>query len=88
MSTTTPKDLDDRYERLRRRMTEGTLGFGDDLSVLHQGGLHAWVVHITTPAAPQAIAHAASAGGSITLAAGRTPLVGLCADMLLATLAR
>lgn len=92
MSTTTPtttlNGLDDRYERLRRRMTDGAQGPEDDLSVLHQRGLHAWVVHVTTPPPPRAIARAAPAGGSIALAARRSPLVGLCTDMLLATLNR
>lgn len=88
MSTTDLDDLDDRYERLRRRMTGGDLGGGDGLSVLHQQGLHAWVVHVTAPPPPRAIVRPAPTGGSIALAAGRSPLVGLCTDMLLATLNR
>ena len=88
MSTTTLDDLDGRYEQLRGRMADGAPGCGDDLSVLHQRGLHAWVVHVTTPAPPRAIARAAPADGCIALAARRTPLVGLCTDMLLAALTR
>ena len=81
-------DLNDRYERLRRGMTKGGLGQGDGLSVLHQRGLHAWIAHVVAAPPPpsRAAVRAASTGDPIALAIGRSPLVGLCTDMLLATL--
>ena len=82
--------LNDRYERLRRWMTEGDLGQGDGLDVLHQRGLYAWIAHVAAvpPAPSRAAVQAASTGGRIALAIKRSPLVGLCTDMVLASLSR
>lgn len=73
-------------------MTEGGPGRRDGLFVLRRQGLAAWVAHVTTapprpdraPAVP--IPATDPAVTTVTMSE-RSPLVCLCTDMLLATLA-
>lgn len=88
-------EINGRYERLRRHMTaldmtEGDQSQGAGLGVLHQRGLHAWIKHVIAepPSRWRAEVTAVTPGreGLDVPELGRSPLVGLCTDMLLATL--
>lgn len=87
-------ELDDLYEQLRCRATEGRPGGRDGLAVLRQQGLHAWIALATaqparlprakslTPAAtPVAVL-----GPCVTATIDVSPLICLCTDMVLSKL--
>ncbi len=77
-------ELNDRYERLRRRLTGHTPGGGDGLVVLRGQGLHAWIEYVTAAPLPRRPeTPAAPALGPSATTIERSPLVGLCTDMLL-----
>ena len=80
-------ELNDQYEQLRLCVTDGGSGGGGGLVVIRRQGLHAWIVHVTTAPRPQrSETPAASAFGPIEATIDQSPLVCLCADMLVATL--
>lgn len=81
-------ELHERYERLRRRATEGRPGHRDGLAVLRQQGLQAWVASVAL-AAPGSLDDEpprVRAPQPVATAGERSPLVSLCTDMLLAKL--
>jgi len=83
-----PAELNDRYERLRRSVTEGREAPPEGLAVLRHQGLHGWIASITTvpPPLPQPVAAAASPVLPPVTVGTRSPLLCLCTDLLIATL--
>ena len=81
-------DLIDRYEALRRRLTGRTSGGGDGLVVIRRQGLHAWIAYATTTPSPRRCEPPPSPalGRPCAAAIEWSPLLGLCADMMLAKL--
>lgn len=86
-----PAEINDLYERLRRQVIEARPGRRDALAVLRRQGVAAWIAEVAAapprPArVPTTQAPAPGAGPAVTTDE-RSPLVFLCTDMLLATLA-
>jgi len=69
-------------------VTEGREAPSDGLAVLRHRGLHDWIAHISTASRllPRPPAAAASAILPAVPAGTRSPLIGLCADLLIANL--
>jgi hypothetical protein len=77
----------DRYERLRHRVTEGGPGHNDGLVLLRRQGLHAWMTHVAIePLSGRPESSEPLAFGPSFSQVQRSPVVSLCADMMLATL--
>ena len=77
-------ELNERYEQLRARVTEGAPGSGDGLVALRRHGLHAWVAQVRTAQAQPA--RPGRALGCDAKVFEHSPLVSLCTDMLIAAL--
>ena len=81
-------EVQDRYERLRRRVVEGLPGGADALVILRRQGLQAWSAHVGSPPPVRpARTDASPRLDPASRSHARSPLVCLCTDMLLATLA-
>lgn len=83
-----PAELNDRYEQLRRSVTEGPEAPSDGLAVLRHRGLHDWIAHISAASRPWPRPPAAAASPMLPAvsAAARSPLICLCTDLLIANL--
>jgi len=69
-------------------VTEGRGAPSDGLAVLRHRGLHDWIAHITAGSRPSPRTQPAAASSTLPAvsAAARSPLIGLCTDLLIANL--
>ncbi len=78
-------ELSDRYEQIRRTVTLGESGPTDGLVVLRRQGLHAWIAQVGSAPVPSGGSKAPEPS-RISAEVDRSPMVSLCADILLAKL--